>query len=179
MKNTEVFYKFYREKMLYTDAKPNACHLALAGLEKEGKLKAVVTQNIDGLHRKAGSGLVYELHGSVYRNRCMKCRKFYDVEYIQNNDGVPKCDRCGGIIKPEVVLYEEALDSECINGAVEAIAKADVLIIGGTSLTVYPAASFINYFTGNRLVLINKTPTAADSYADLVIRDGIAEAMEF
>jgi NAD-dependent deacetylase len=164
--------------MLYTDAQPNACHFALARLEKEGKLKAVVTQNIDGLHQKAGSRLVYELHGSVLRNRCMKCRKFYGVDYIKNTEGVPKCETCGGIIKPEVVLYEEGLDPDCIAGAVSAISNADVLIIGGTSLTVYPAASFINYFGGSKLVLINKTPTPADSFADLVIRDGIAEAME-
>lgn len=179
MNNTEIFYKFYREKMIYTEAKPNACHLALAKLEKEGKLRAVVTQNIDGLHQKAGSGRVFELHGSVYRNHCIKCHKFFGIEYMRSTDGVPKCDSCGGIIKPDVVLYEEKLDPECIRGAVDVISNADVLIIGGTSLTVYPAASFINYFRGSKLVLINKSSTPADSYADLVIHGGIAEEMEY
>jgi NAD-dependent deacetylase len=179
IKQPDVFYKFYREKMIYLEAKPNACHNALAKLEAEDKLKAVVTQNIDGLHQKAGSKRVFELHGSVYRNYCMDCKRFYDIGHIINTAGVPGCVSCGGIVKPDVVLYEESLDEGCMCGAVEVISKADVLIIGGTSLTVYPAASFINCFSGNTLVLINKTPTPADNFADLVIRDGIAEAMDY
>ncbi len=179
MENTEMFYKFYREKMIYTDAKPNACHLALAKLEHEGKLKAVVTQNIDGLHQAAGSKRVCELHGTVYKNRCMDCRESYGLDYILSSEGVPRCASCGGIVKPEVVLYDESLDCGCINSALRYIAQADVLIVGGTSLTVYPAASFVDYFCGNKLVLINKTPTCADSRADLVIREGIAESMEY
>lgn len=178
IKHTDVFYKFYRDKMIYLDAKPNACHITLAKLEEEGKLKAVITQNIDGLHQAAGSKRVYELHGSVYRNFCMDCGSFYTVNHIINTQGIPRCTLCGGIVKPDVVLYEESLDNECINGAIDAISKADVLIIGGTSLTVYPAASFINCFCGRKLVLINKTPTPADKIADLVIREGIAGVME-
>lgn len=178
IKHTDVFYKFYRDKMIYLDAKPNACHITLAKLEKEGKLKAVITQNIDGLHQAAGSKRVYELHGSVYRNFCMDCGSFYTVNHIINTQGIPRCTLCGGIVKPDVVLYEESLDNECINGAIDAISKADVLIVGGTSLTVYPAASFINCFCGRKLVLINKTPTPADKIADLVIREGIAGVME-
>lgn len=178
IKHTDVFYKFYRDKMIYLDAKPNACHITLAKLEEEGKLKAVITQNIDGLHQAAGSKRVYELHGSVYRNFCMDCGSFYTVNHIINTQGIPRCTLCGGIVKPDVVLYEESLDNECINGAIDAISKADVLIVGGTSLTVYPAASFINCFCGRKLVLINKTPTPADKIADLVIREGIAGVME-
>lgn len=178
IKHTDVFYKFYRDKMIYLDAKPNTCHITLAKLEKEGKLKAVITQNIDGLHQAAGSKRVYELHGSVYRNFCMDCGSFYTVNHIINTQGIPRCTLCGGIVKPDVVLYEESLDNECINGAIDAISKADVLIVGGTSLTVYPAASFINCFCGRKLVLINKTPTPADKIADLVIREGIAGVME-
>jgi NAD-dependent deacetylase len=178
IKHTDVFYKFYRDKMIYLDAKPNTCHQTLAKLEKEGKLKAVITQNIDGLHQAAGSKRVYELHGSVYRNFCMDCGSFYTVNHIINTQGIPRCTLCGGIVKPDVVLYEESLDNECINGAIDAISKADVLIVGGTSLTVYPAASFINCFCGRKLVLINKTPTPADKIADLVIREGIAGVME-
>ena len=178
IKYTDVFYKFYRDKMIYLDAKPNTCHITLAKLEKEGKLKAVITQNIDGLHQAAGSKRVYELHGSVYRNFCMDCGSFYTVNHIINTQGIPRCTLCGGIVKPDVVLYEESLDNECINGAIDAISKADVLIVGGTSLTVYPAASFINCFCGRKLVLINKTPTPADKIADLVIREGIAGVME-
>lgn len=178
IKHTDVFYKFYRDKMIYLDAKPNACHQTLAKLEEEGKLKAVITQNIDGLHQAAGSKRVYELHGSVYRNFCMDCGSFYTVNHIINTQGIPRCTLCGGIVKPDVVLYEESLDNECINGAIDAISKADVLIVGGTSLTVYPAASFINCFCGRKLVLINKTPTPADKIADLVIREGIAGVME-
>ena len=177
VERTADFYKFYREKMLYPSAKPNACHTALAELEKEGRVSAVVTQNIDGLHQAAGSRTVYELHGSVYRNRCMRCGKKYGLEYITGCEGVPRCEKCGGVVKPDVVLYEEQLDPDCITSACRAIANADVLIIGGTSLTVYPAASFVNYFSGDTLVLINKTPTSADSLADLVIHGDIAEAM--
>ena len=177
VERTADFYKFYREKMLYPSAKPNACHRALAELEKEGRVSAVVTQNIDGLHQAAGSRTVYELHGSVYRNRCTRCGKKYGLEYITGCEGVPRCEKCGGVVKPDVVLYEEQLDPDCITSACRAIANADVLIIGGTSLTVYPAASFVNYFSGDTLVLINKTPTPADSLADLVIHGDIAEAM--
>jgi NAD-dependent deacetylase len=172
--NTKEFYRFYRDRMLYPDAKPSVAHIYLARLEEAGKLKAVVTQNIDGLHQAAGSKNVFELHGSVLRNYCMRCGKFYPMEFIKNSSGVPKCE-CGGIIKPDVVLYEEGLDGDVINGAVSAIAKADTLIIGGTSLVVYPAAGFIEYFHGNNLVVINKTPTPADSKANLVINAPIGQ----
>lgn len=177
MEHTAEFYKFYREKMIYPDALPNACHYALAKLEKEGVVRAVVTQNIDDLHQKAGSKTVFELHGSVYRNRCTRCGKKFGLGAVTESEGVPRCDKCGGVIKPDVVLYEESLDPDCIRNACHAISQADVLIIGGTSLTVYPAASFINYFSGSKLVLINKTPTQADRLADLVIHGDIAEAM--
>ena len=177
VERTAEFYRFYREKMLYPNALPNACHTALASLERQGKVSAVVTQNIDGLHQAAGSRTVYELHGSVHRNRCTRCGKKYGLEHILGSQGVPRCGECGGIIKPDVVLYEEALDPDCIRDSCRAIASADVLIIGGTSLTVYPAASFINYFSGDCLVLINKTPTPADKLADFVIHGDIAEAM--
>lgn len=177
MEHTAEFYKFYREKMIYPDALPNACHYALAKLEKEGVVRAVVTQNIDDLHQKAGSKTVFELHGSVYRNRCTRCGKKFNLGAVTESEGVPRCDKCGGVIKPDVVLYEESLDPDCIRNACHAISQADVLIIGGTSLTVYPAASFINYFSGSKLVLINKTPTQADRLADLVIHGDIAEAM--
>lgn len=174
MEKTEEFYRFYRAKMLCLDAKPNAAHIKLAELEKQGKLSAVVTQNIDGLHQAAGSKQVYELHGSVLRNYCTKCGKFYDVQYIINSEGVPKCD-CGGVIKPDVVLYEESLDDDTVNGAVRAINNADTLIIGGTSLNVYPAAGLIRYFKGSNLVIINMAPTQMDSSADLLICDKIGE----
>ena len=174
MEKTEEFYRFYRAKMLCLDAKPNAAHLKLAQLEAEGKLTAVVTQNIDGLHQAAGSKKVYELHGSVLRNYCTKCGKFYGVDYIANSDGIPKCE-CGGIIKPDVVLYEEALNDDTVSGAVHAIAAADTLIIGGTSLNVYPAAGLIRYFNGNNLVIINMAPTQMDNSADLLICDRIGE----
>ncbi len=173
MTHTAEFYDFYREKMLCLWAKPNRAHLALAELEQQGKLKAVITQNIDGLHQAAGSKTVYELHGSVLRNYCMKCHKFYDVSAITESTGVPRCT-CGGIIKPDVVLYEEGLDDKTVNHAVKAIAKADLLIIGGTSLNVYPAAGFLTYFNGSKIVLINKSPTSFDSQADVIIRDPIA-----
>ena len=173
-RNTEEFYRFYRNKMLCLDAKPNAAHLKLAEWEKEGKLKAVVTQNIDGLHQAAGSEKVYELHGSVLRNFCETCHKFYDVNFIANAEGVPKCE-CGGDIKPDVVLYEEGLDQNILSGAIRAISEADVLIVGGTSLAVYPAAGLLDYYNGNKLVLVNKTPTARDGIADLVVQGSIGE----
>lgn len=173
-RNTEEFYRFYRNKMLCLDAKPNAAHLKLAQWEKEGKLKAVVTQNIDGLHQAAGSEKVYELHGSVLRNFCESCHKFYDVNYIANAEGVPKCS-CGGSIKPDVVLYEEGLDQNTLSGAIRAIREADVLIVGGTSLAVYPAAGLLDYYNGNKLVLVNKTPTSREGIADLVVQGSIGE----
>ena len=174
-RNTEEFYRFYRAKMLALDAKPNAAHKKLAQWEQEGKLKAVVTQNIDGLHPAAGSKMVYELHGSVHRNYCQKCGAFYDARYILESQGIPKCERCGGIIKPDVVLYEEGLDDATMRGAIRAISHADVLIIGGTSLTVYPAAGLIDYYNGNKLVLINKSVTPMDSRADLLVQGPIGE----
>ena len=174
--HTEYFYNFYRDKMLALDALPNAAHYKLARLEQSGKLKAVVTQNIDGLHQKAGSKTVYELHGSVHRNYCMKCHKMYDANYIKNSYGIPKCE-CGGIIKPDVVLYEEGLDNNTVNSAVNSISAADCLIVAGTSLTVYPAASFIRYFSGKYFVLINRDKTSADSIADLVIHDNVGKVL--
>lgn len=175
--HTDYFYNFYRDKLISTDAMPNPAHIKLAELEKAGKLKAVVTQNIDGLHQKAGSKNVYELHGSTLRNYCTRCGKFFDVNYMQNSKGVPKCDDCGGIIKPDVVLYEEGLDDKTVNGAVNAISKADCLIVAGTSLTVYPAAGFIRYFNGKHFVLINRDKTSADSYAELVIHDSVGKVL--
>ena len=172
--NPEEFYRFYRAKMLAPHAKPNAAHKKLAQWEKEGKLKAVITQNIDGLHQMAGSKVVYELHGSVMRNYCEKCGRFYDFEYVKNSEGVPHCE-CGGDIKPDVVLYEEGLDEEIVEKAIKAIEEADVLIIGGTSLIVYPAAGLIDYYKGDKLVLINKTMTIKDSRADLVINDSLGK----
>ena len=177
MRKTEEFYKFYRDKMICTSAKPNYAHIALAKLEEMGKLKAVVTQNIDGLHQMAGSKIVYELHGSVLRNYCMKCRKFYGLEAITESTGIPKCT-CGGTIKPDVVLYEEGLDDDTVKKAVRAIARADVLIIGGTSLNVYPAASFIKYFQGSQIVLINKSETPFDTDANVIIRDPIGQVLK-
>lgn len=174
-RNTEEFYRFYRAKMLALDAKPNAAHKKLAQWEQEGKLKAVVTQNIDGLHQAAGSKMVYELHGSVHRNYCQKCGAFYDARYMLESKGIPKCEKCGGIIKPDVVLYEEGLDDATIRGAIHTISHADVLIIGGTSLTVYPAAGLIDYYNGNKLVLINKSVTPMDSRADLLVQGPIGE----
>ena len=174
-RNTEEFYRFYRAKMLALDAKPNAAHKKLAEWEQQGKLKAVVTQNIDGLHQAAGSKVVYELHGSVHRNYCQKCGAFYDARYMLESTGIPRCEKCGGLIKPDVVLYEEGLDQATINGAVHAISQADVLIIGGTSLTVYPAAGLIDYYNGNKLVLINKSVTPMDSRADLLVQGPTGE----
>ena len=174
--NPEVFYRFYKEKMLCLDAEPNAAHRKLAELEQAGKLKAVVTQNIDGLHQKAGSKIVYELHGSIHRNYCLRCHKFYPAKFIKESEGIPYCS-CGGVIKPDVVLYEESLDSKTIEDAVTAITKADTLIIGGTSLVVYPAAGFIDYFRGKHLVLINKAETGRTLQADLAIHAPIGEVM--
>ncbi len=171
---TEAFFEFYKEKMMILDAQPNPAHCRLAELEKEGKLTAVVTQNIDGLHQAAGSRKVYELHGSIHRNYCMECGRSYDAEYVKEAEGVPRCE-CGGIIKPDVVLYEEGLDPKTIQGAVEAIDAADTLIIGGTSLVVYPAAGFIDYFRGKHLVVINKSETAKTVRAELSIAAPIGE----
>ncbi len=177
MSHTEEFFRFYRDKMLCLDAKPNMAHIKLAQMERTGKLTAVVTQNIDGLHTKAGNKKVYELHGSVYRNYCMKCGKFYDADYILNSVGIPEC-ACGGIIKPDVVLYEESLDDDVVSNAVNAISRSDVLIIAGTSLTVYPAAGMIRYFSGDNLVLINRDATPMDDNADLVIRYKVGEVLD-
>ena len=174
MRKPEEFYRFYREKMLITDAEPNAAHKKLAELEAAGKLKAVVTQNIDGLHQKAGSKAVYELHGSVLRNYCMRCGKFYSAEDLMKNSGVPHCS-CGGTIKPDVVLYEEGLNEDTVQKAIRAISNADLLIIGGTSLVVYPATGLINYFRGKHLVLVNKSATDRDSEADLLLPASIGE----
>lgn len=175
--HTDYFYNFYRDKLICTDAMPNPAHLKLAELETAGKLSAVVTQNIDGLHQKAGSKTVYELHGSTLRNYCTKCGRFFDVHYMAQSDGVPKCDVCGGIIKPDVVLYEEGLDNQIVNGAVNAISNADCLIVAGTSLTVYPAAGFIRYFNGKYFVLINRDKTSMDSAANLVIHDSVGKVL--
>lgn len=174
-RNTEEFYRFYRNKMLCLTAQPNMAHKKLAELEAAGKVKAVVTQNIDGLHQLAGSRKVLELHGSVHRNYCESCHQLYDAEYMLHSMGVPHCESCGGDIKPDVVLYEEGLDNQTLSDAVSYISKADVLIIGGTSLVVYPAAGLIDYYRGNKLILINKTPTARDSGADLVVQGSIGE----
>ncbi len=177
MRDPEEFYRFYRDRMIYPEAKPNAAHMKLAELERAGKLSAVITQNIDGLHSAAGSRNVIELHGSVHRNHCMKCGKPFGLKYILSVPGVPRCD-CGGIVKPDVVLYEEPLDEDCINRAINAISEADMLIIGGTSLAVQPAAGLIRFFNGRRLAVINKTPTSADDEADIVINASIGEALD-
>ena len=176
MRRPEEFYRFYRNKMLFPDAEPNRAHKALAKLEQEGRLRAVITQNIDGLHQKAGSREVLELHGSVLRNYCTKCGKFYGLEAVLESEGVPRCT-CGGVIKPDVVLYEEGLDQHTLQKAVYYISNADVLIIGGTSLTVYPAAGLIDYYGGKKLVLINKSVTPMDSRADLVLRGDLVEEL--
>ena len=174
MNKTEDFYKFYKDKLNSFKYEPNITHIKLAELEKAGKLKAVVTQNIDGLHQKAGSKIVYELHGSVLRNYCMKCHKFYDAEYVFNSDGIPKCE-CGGIIKPDVVLYEEGLDNDIVSNALNAIINADTLIVAGTSLTVQPASGLIMYFKGKNLVLINRDETPYDYRANLVIHEKLGD----
>lgn len=173
----EEFFNFYKAKLIYPEAKPNGAHIALAKLEEIGKLKAVITQNIDGLHQAAGSKIVYELHGSVLRNYCVKCHAFYDEKFILESKEVPTCTKCGGTVKPDVVLYEEGLDDSTIRGAINTITNADTLIIGGTSLVVYPAAGLIDYFKGKNLVLINKSSTSADSKADLVIHDSIGKVL--
>ncbi len=173
----EEFFKFYKDKMLALDIKPNAAHKKLAELESKGKLSCIITQNIDGLHQAAGSKNVYELHGSVHRNYCEKCNKFFDALYIKNSTGVPVCDKCGGRVKPDVVLYEEGLDNNTVIGAINHIERADMLIIGGTSLVVYPAASLVRYFKGKYLVLINRDKTDMDSIANLVINEKIGETL--
>lgn len=174
--HTEEFFNYYKENLIFKDAKPNSAHITLAKLEKAGKLKAVITQNIDGLHQKAGSKEVLELHGSVHRNYCQICGKEYDLDYILESESIPKCD-CGGIVKPDVVLYEEPLNNAILSFAIDYIRNADTLIIGGTSLVVYPAAGLINYFKGNNLVLINKSETQYDNIASLVINDAIGETL--
>lgn len=175
--HTKDFYDFYREKMLYPKAKPNKAHMVLAKLEEMGKLKAIITQNIDGLHQEAGSKNVFELHGSVHRNYCVSCNIFQNLDFVINSKDIPKCTYCGGIVKPDVVLYEEGLDKNIINGAIDAIVNAEVLIIGGTSLRVYPAASLIRYYEGNKLILINKVSTQYDNQANLVINDSLGKVM--
>ena len=175
MSKTEEFYRFYRDKMLCLTAKPNAAHLKLAEWERQGKLKAVITQNIDGLHQAAGSREVLELHGSVHRNYCRKCGKLFDAKYILDSKGIPTCDACGGQIKPDVVLYEEGLDDETLRKSIQYISEADVLIIGGTSLAVYPAAGLIDYYRGNKLVLVKKSATPMDKRADLLVQGSIGK----
>ncbi len=175
--HTSEFFRYYKQKMIFRDAKPNPGHHALAHLEREGKLKAVITQNIDGLHQLAGSKKVYELHGSVHRNHCTGCNRFYDLDFITSSQDIPVCPACNGIVKPDVVLYEEALDDSVVNGAVTAIRQADILIIGGTSLVVYPAAGLINYFNGSKLILINKSSTPYDTKADIVIHDSVGKLL--
>lgn len=177
MRNPTEFYRFYKDRMLYPKAEPNAAHRALAKLEAMGKLKAVITQNIDGLHQKAGSKEVLELHGSVLRNYCMNCGKFFNLDYVMHADGVPHCDACGGIVKPDVVLYEEALNMHTMEEAVRRISEADVLIVGGTSLVVYPAAGMIDYYRGKKLVLINRDQTTRDGQADLILRGKIGDVL--
>lgn len=176
VQRTEMFYEFYKNKMMFLDAKPNAAHKKLAEMEQAGKLTAVITQNIDGLHQMAGSKHVWELHGSIYRNYCQRCGKFYDAAYVKESEGIPRCE-CGGIIKPDVVLYEEGLDGRTIQNSVQAISEADMLIIGGTSLVVYPSASFIDYFHGKYMVVINKSATPRDSQADLCIQEPIGKVL--
>lgn len=178
VRHTEEFFRFYKDKVLALGAKPNAAHYKLAELEKAGKLKAVITQNIDGLHQAAGSKNVLELHGSVYRNYCTKCGRFFDGQYIANTHGVPKCDKCGSVIKPDVVLYEEGLNNKTVNDAVNAIRNAQVIIVGGTSLVVYPAAGLLDYFKGDAVVLINKGSTSRDNMADIIITEPIGKVME-
>ena len=177
MQNTWDLFDFYKNRVITTDPKPNAAHLKLAELEKAGKLIGVVTQNIDGLHQAAGSEKVYELHGSVLRNYCMNCGKFFDYKYILNASGIPECDVCGGTVKPDVVLYEEGLDNDTVVGAVNAISAADTMIVAGTSLVVYPAAGLLQYFRGKWLILINRDPTPADASANLVIHDKVGEVL--
>ena len=174
----DIFFDYLRKNLIYPDAKPNNAHIGLAKLEEMGKLKAVITQNIDNLHQMAGSKNVYELHGTLYKNYCTKCGKNFDVDYVMNSSGIPRCDKCGGIVRPDVVLYEEGLDGTTIYKSVDAIEKADVLIVGGTSLNVYPAAGLIDYYRGNKLVLINKSVTSYDRRANLIIRENIGEVFK-
>jgi NAD-dependent deacetylase len=174
MRYPDEFYDFYRKNLIYPNAKPNACHIGLSRLEEEGKLKAIITQNIDGLHQMAGSRQVYELHGSIHRNYCVKCRTFYDASFIMESQGIPKCKKCDSIVKPDVVLYEEGLDDKILNDSIQAIKRADTLIIGGTALVVYPAAGLIHYFQGSNLILLNKSETSADQKANLVMHEDIA-----
>ena len=176
LQNPEYFFKFYREKMMPLEVEPNITHYTLAKWEQEGRLRAVVTQNIDGLHQKAGSKRVYELHGSILRNYCTRCGKFFPAEFVKNAPGIPRCD-CGGIVKPDVVLYEEGLNQKVVEGALEAICQADLLLVAGTSLTVYPAAGFLRYYAGNRLVLINRDPTPYDDRANLVFHDSLGSVL--
>ena len=176
LRNPEYFFRFYREKMMPLEVQPNITHFTLAKWEREGHLAAVVTQNIDGLHQKAGSKRVYELHGSILRNYCTQCGKSYPAEFVKNSNGIPRCG-CGGIVKPDVVLYEEGLNEQTVEGALEAISQADMLLVAGTSLTVYPAAGFLRYYPGNRLVLINRDPTPYDDRADLVIHDSLGKVL--
>ena len=176
LQNPEYFFRFYREKMMPLEVEPNITHYTLAKWEREGRLRAVVTQNIDGLHQKAGSKRVYELHGSILRNYCTRCGKFYPAEFVKNAPGIPRCD-CGGIVKPDVVLYEEGLNQKVVEGALEAICQADLLLVAGTSLTVYPAAGFLRYYAGNRLVLINRDPTPYDDRANLVFHDSLGSVL--
>ena len=176
LRNPEYFFRFYREKMMPLEVQPNITHFTLAKWEREGHLAAVVTQNIDGLHQKAGSKRVYELHGSILRNYCTQCGKSYPAEFVKNSNGIPRCG-CGGIVKPDVVLYEEGLNEQTVEGALEAISQADMLLVAGTSLTVYPAAGFLRYYRGNRLVLINRDPTPYDDRADLVIHDSLGKVL--
>lgn len=176
LEKPEYFFRFYREKMMPLDARPNITHKILARWEQEGRLLAVVTQNIDGLHQKAGSRRVYELHGSILRNYCTRCGKFYPAEFVKNCDGIPRCD-CGGIVKPDVVLYEEGLNEKTVEGALQAIAQADLLLVAGTSLTVYPAAGFLRYYRGNRLVLINRDSTPYDDRANLTIHGSLGKVL--
>lgn len=179
IKNTKMFYDYYKNHMIYQEAKPNKAHLALARLEEIGKLKAIVTQNIDGLHQLAGSKMVYELHGSVLRNNCMDCNVNYDLDYVLGQKDIPLCEKCGGTVKPDVVLYEEALDQRVMEAAIKAIASADTLVVGGTSLVVYPAAGLVNYFNGDKLVIINKSETQLDGRGDLLINDKIGNVLNF
>ena len=176
LQNPAYFFKFYREKMMPLEVEPNITHYTLAKWEREGRLRAVVTQNIDGLHQKAGSKRVYELHGSILRNYCTRCGEFYPAEFVKNAPGIPRCD-CGGIVKPDVVLYEEGLNQKVVEGALEAICQADLLLVAGTSLTVYPAAGFLRYYAGNRLVLINRDPTPYDDRANLVFHDSLGAVL--
>ncbi len=175
--NCKEFYRYYKDKMLALDVKPNKAHKILAELEKKGKLKAIVTQNIDGLHQAAGSKNVYELHGSVHRNYCTNCHKFFDAHYIKNSSSIPVCDECGYVIKPQVVLYEEGLDDNTVTGAIKAISDADVLIVAGTSLTVYPAAGMLRYYKGDKLILINRDKTPMDSLANMIFHENVGELL--